>query len=249
MSVLHGTGKPRFEIDFGNRNVVEFTITGLVIAVVKFDTVAAASVNLDYIENTVGLKQRVISGVNTLGGITRASIVSYDNTAKTLTVDAFNNGAAVTSTDLTISIYRIDLPYCQSLIERFTPEDIVRKLYNGGLARTRKGWRYSAILDYGRYATKEMIQKLRWLYRNDSPDFFWFYPRLDNLAVVYKVTLDPEYVVQLQQRQRHTGHLFFNILLIGYERLNNLPFEIETTSTGYGEAPYGGSANVGYGDN
>lgn len=237
MSVIVGTGKPRIAVDYGDRDTFEFTYATSTLTLVTTN-------NLSELELSKGLINRVITAKNSTGEDTRVRITGYDNTTKILTVDAWTNGVpshAVQNT-LQISIFWLDLPYCQSLVERFSPDFISRKLYSGNISILRRGWYYSATLSYDRYVKKDMLLLLNRIYRVNAPDELWFYPRRDNGQIVYKVQLDPKYTTEIAQRPHHYGHLLFNLELMGIERVSQLPFT-DTASVGYGDN-YGGD----YGD-
>ena len=121
----------------------------------------------------------------------------------------------------------ITLPFCKNLIETFEPEIIQVRLFNGTLSTTKKGWWYSAILDYSDFIKATTLQSLdqdgaslQSLFDIDRTSDLYFYPR--STAVYYRAELDPSTAVILQQRPFHTSHKRFQIKLNGTIRLNNI---------------------------
>lgn len=132
--------------------------------------------------------------------------------------------------------YAFEVPYPMALIEKWTPETIVHKLYNGRKYFKCKGFWYSCVLDFSAWTKKETIMKFARLFSSERayPDgsdkaVVIFYPRHYNVDVGgntsynYKVELDPESELELQQSQNHYGHRLFQVRLIGVERLSKIP--------------------------
>jgi len=165
----------------------------------------------------------------------RATITAYSDVDHTITTELWDYYNV--DSDVTVDQYVIDLPYCQSLVETFIPSFLKHPMFNGRVKTKKKGWYYSAVLDYGDYLSLANIDKLKWLYRDDV-DFLVFFPRLDNPYISYRVDLTEE-PFTISQRQQHLGHRLVSISIHGIERLASIPLDANliptTTEIGYGK--------------
>lgn len=148
-----------------------------------------------------------------------------------------------------------------ALIERWEPEGIVHKLLNGKKKFILKGFWYQCLLDFSAYTRKEQLiyfgdffTNLRHIYDGINKSIL-FYPRGydyqlgGNPHYYYKVELDFESAIELQQLQFRQGHKLFILKLVGVERLNTIPFVISNdliTAEMVKSNPYG--IETGYGD-
>lgn len=240
MNVIHGEGKPRIIID--DPAIHTNTVLSATSSTVTLTT-AVDLTTLDAISVVIG---RVASSYNSSNELTRGKITAFDDSTNQLTVESWNNGTPANTKTVTISYVQIDLPYCQSLIEKWTPDFIYKKRFNGDISRMKRGYYYSAFLDYSGFADSGLVSSLRGLYLLSTNQIL-FYPRVDNLSVVYNVDISPDTEFQLMQAKRHSGHKLTTINLVGVVRLSKINLQTPST-TGYGDAPYGGSASYGYGD-
>lgn len=239
-NVLHGTGKPRIIID--DRNVLTTTVTSSTSTSVVIDVSVGDLIILD---DAVGLVGRMIQTRDASSEETTGVITAFDDPNKTLNVASWTGANPYAGEELTVDGAQIDLPYCQSLVESFEPDFIVHKTYAGRLKYIKRGFWYSAILDYSSYITKDTMKLFRFLYMTQRSDLI-FYPRSDNLNISYRCEIDTERF-QFAQKYNHVGHKLVRVHLKGLERLQNIELN-DLTSTGYGDAPYGGSTSLGYGD-
>lgn len=231
-NVIHGEGKPRIGIvtDVIHTNAITAVVDNPTSDVVQLTN----AVDLAALDAQYGLVNHLLWAYNVSGVLTWARILSYSETAGDfLTINSWENGIAVAGACY-IKDIRIDLPYCQRLTESWFPDTIVHKLYSGKINRQKKGFYYTASLDYSTYANKTTVQLFRQLLRIDRTEIY-FYPRVDNVAVVYKVDLSPESEIVLNQIQQHAGHRSFIINLIGVERLTEVPIYDPSVSGGYGD--------------
>ena len=239
MSVIHGSGKPRIEIT--TTNIYSDTVHASNISTTTVRLVTGT--DLDLLDDNKILKNRLITTLNSTSEVTMGRILSWENVTDILTVDSWSNGIPVAAAVLTIGSFRIDLPFCQSLIENWTPDFITRKLANGNINFIKRGFYYSVILDYSQYADGDLVEDFATIFKTLYKDFT-FYPRLDNTDIAYVVDLSPETTLQLAQAKGHRFHKLLRIELIGTRRLSDVNLK-QPADTGYGYAPYGGE---GYGD-
>lgn len=129
-----------------------------------------------------------------------------------------NVGAECTS-----KYYGYDLPYCQNnLIETFTPDIVLTKLYNGSLDWNVKGFWYSIVLDYSKKITPSVTQAFSRLYDATRTYGVMVYPRKDNCSVGYQVDIDPKSVITLAQKMNHLGMKYFKAELLGKYRVSSI---------------------------
>lgn len=248
-NVIHGTGKPRIAITTPiiHSNVIsEITddSMGDVVGATVVKLTNAISGGLTGLNTIYGLKNAILWAYNSSGVETWGKILSFSDTAgHFITIESWENGIAVASSACWIQGYRLDLPYCQKLTEIWIPDFTVHKLYNGKIYRNKKGFYYSASLDYSSYIHKDDLGLFRQLLRNDKYEIL-FYPRRDNISVAYKVDISPESEIILNQMQHHAGHRSFVINLIGVERLTEVPVYDPESSGGYGD-DYGTDYGIG----
>lgn len=158
-----------------------------------------------------------------------------------------------------VTSFEADRPI--ALIERWEPEGIVHKLLNGKKKFILKGFWYQCLLDFSAYTRKEQLihfgdlfTNLRHIYDGINKSIV-LYPRGydyqsgGNPHYSYKVELDFESIVELQQLQFRQGHKLFTLKLVGVERLYSIPFTMGddlVTAEMNKALPYG--IESGYGD-
>jgi len=218
-NVIHGEGKPRFIIP------TSVIWTGTDSAATDTTITLNGSPNLDDLDAQYGLVNFRVWSKNSSSEDTYGKITAYNDITDVLTVDSWSNGTPPVATSVTtfLQTKQIDLPYCQRLTEIFTPDFIVKKMVTGEIKTVKRGFYYSASLDYAKYFHKDEMQLLRDLYNKDY-DYFTFYPRVDNPGLSYKVDIDPDSEISFYQLQAHQGHGGVIILINSKTRLDKIPF-------------------------
>jgi len=250
MNVIHGIGKPRI--------LLSPDTTYFQGAVLEAN---ATSVTLKTVDSSLSdWEGRLIEGTDINGDYVYAVIQSKNGNTFIIDrwfggddIDYINAGfpSPVVNNLVRIRGKVIDLPYCNQLTENFTLDTIHRKLFNGSLSIIKRGWWYSATLDYSRFISKETLQSLELAF-NIGETFFRFYPRRDNPNVHYKVYFSEDFVLSFYQGRFHKGHKGVIIPLVGYERTTNIDLtsEISYRFLGYGdvygETEYLGNPEVPY---
>lgn len=235
-NVIHGIGKPRFVIPTENQFVSFFepdltvTVSSATTTTVVLSGITEAQIN--DLDEGIGIRGMGVWSKNSGSEDTYGVVQSFVASTGTLTVDAWsndnpNNGAVVQL----VGRY-IDLPYCQRLTETFSPDYISKKMLNGEIRYIKRGFYYSATLDYGRYLHKDEMEIIRHLYES-TMNGCGFYPRKDNTAILYSVDIDPESPISFYQLQNHQGHGGVVINIIGIRRLSRIQFDDPTTSVTY----------------
>jgi len=221
-NVIHGTGKPRFVLP--SSVILSDTVATATTTTVTLTTVTEAQ--LTQLDESYGLKGMGVWAKETGGTDTWGVIQSFVASTKVLTVESWSNGNPVAG-DVDLVGRYIDLPYCQRLTESFTPDFIVKKMLNGNIIRIKRGFYYSASLDYGRYLHKDEMEIIRYLFQK-SMNGCGFYPRRDNTAILYTVDIDPESAISFYQLQNHQGHGGVVINITGITRVNDIQFSDPT---------------------
>ena len=213
MRVLHGSGKPRLVY----RTPSTATSLGRI-----------GSIGDGYLtmrdDPPTTIVNMGIFGENSDGEETWARVVSVNVSSGRIYHTTFSNRNPIVNTTAYYKYTVYDLPYCQNnLIETFTPDFITHRLYNGTISTTIRGWWYSVILDYSRRITADQASLFNALFHIDRSYDVYLYPRMDNLAMGYKVEPDPETEIALAQKPFHTANKLFKIKLNGVSRLDSIP--------------------------
>jgi hypothetical protein len=161
--VIHGTGKPRFGIPSGtfwtgtNSAATATTITL---------NNAGVSDLLDGLNSQYGVKNMLVWSLTSDSPPqdTHGKVTAYNNATDVLTVDSWSNGTPDNPVATYLQHKRIDLPYCQRLTEIWTPDFIVKKMLDGDIKVKKRGFYYSASLDYAKYLHKDEVESLRDLF-------------------------------------------------------------------------------------
>lgn len=154
----------------------------------------------------------------------------------------------------------VELRYPIAMIEKWTPEIIVHKLWNGKKRVIAKGWWYECILDFSNYSTSKDIADILPLYDFANKNLtgsreILFYPRGNiienggNFNYFYKVEISENSILELQMLPHRSGYRNLRLELKGVERLSQ-PFDDITffnTEEMSRALPYG--IEGGYGTN
>lgn len=238
-NVIHGTGKPRFYIKTNileTAKIVSSTSTTAVVALDNFTDLQA----FDQMHGIIGM---VLWTKNNADDDTYGIITSYINASDTVIVSSWNNGNPDVDAVVNFKDIVIDLPYCERLTERWTPDTFIVKRLNGYIRTKKRGFYYSATLDYSKIIKSNILSKLRHLFRIDRTEIY-FYPRRDNTKIYYRVDISESNVLELYQLQHHQGHGGVLIEIFGLERFSEAQIYDITSLSGYG---YNYGTNYGQG--
>jgi hypothetical protein len=162
---------------------------------------------------------------------TFGKITDVDDGTDTITVEEWSNGTPPNGATLYVNGWVIDLPYCETLVERFEPDYIVHPLY-GGFAGARlisrwRGWKYTADLVYSTYLSGETLYDLRPALNMDVDDKLILIPRKSAPGFQYNVIYAETISVAPFGYQK--GHKGVIIKLRGTENVGEWPIQ-----AGYG---------------
>ncbi len=225
-NVIHGTGKPRFYVKTGileTGKIVSVSGLSAEVDLYNFESLT----DLDSVHGLIGV---ILWSLNASGAETFGVIKSY--ASETVAVKYWSNGAPVVDAEIKFQGIVIDLPYCQRLIERWTPEVLTVKRLNGRIRKKKKRFYYSATLDYSQYLGGDKLSLLRHLFRTDRNEII-FYPRVDNNNLYYNVEIADD-SLEIYQLQHHQAHGGIRIQIIGLEPYSEAQIFNLLNETGYG---------------
>lgn len=133
----------------------------------------------------------------------------------------------------------LDLPLCQNLIEGFKLDGYDKKFENGDIEPVKKGWYYSAVLDYSGHVKAAVLKKIGILIDITQKKFL-LYPRSDNPDISYVVDFAPGFTLQFQQKKHHKNHKLVVLELRGLKRLAKPDFDSIPNDQMYGYGEYFG---------
>lgn len=219
--VLHGEGKPR--IVFTEAAVITKTVSSAV-GLNKIILTGSPSLTDDVLNRECWSK-------NSGNEDTFGKIIAYDDTADSVTVDAWNNLVPDTGKTVSIKNKAADLPYAQLLDEYFIPDALPEiKLWNSGEIKINLlGFYYRGILDFSKYISVDHLKLIQDMYDSSKTSAFTFYPRRDNFNISYKCRIDPGEVFRIAQLAHHQGHRFVVLHLKGVERLTKIDLTTQRT--------------------
>lgn len=150
--------------------------------------------------------------------------------------DAYTNWTATTG------YTKIDLPYCEKIVETFTPNQIVHELQHGKDALPM-GYDYSALLDYSGFISGDTLMSLAPLFQNRGEIVYpnpsggfsilpgntfqiYFIPRVDILSTTpensraFRVYIREAFDLSMIKGQGHSG---FKLTVDGMDLVRSIP--------------------------
>lgn len=212
--VIHGVGKPRLIIkeDYEVRTATSST----------YNSVTVDLIIPDYIN-------RVLYGQSSEGNPIYGKMIS--ESGLTYGVDEWYGGQPAANSEIYYGGRVLDLPYCYELRESFIEDNIKVKLTNGNINIKRKGFWYSAFLDYSEFIDADTIKTIEPLL--DTTTEFYLYPRRDNQYINFLCQLDEG----IQYRKTRRGYKNFFLKIKGITRYSNIDLSRapDVAVYGYGE--------------
>lgn len=152
-----------------------------------------------------------------------------------LRVDAWYGGTPTNGQICYRDGWVIDLPYCQELVETFTPDQLVHHLYRSRKSALFFGWGYEAQLNYAEYIDANTLLDLRPAMSKRTDDALVLIPRIDRPGRQYNVIFNGEVDLARHQMQGHRK------VVLKFQGTENVTFP--TPSSGYG---FGYGKNYGH---
>lgn len=180
----------------------------------------------------VGMK---VSSFRTVSGVdlpTFAKITAKATGA--LTVDSWSNGTPTAGKRFLVDGWVTDLPYCNSLRERFEADDLVHELFAGDSGSIdevkHRGWKYFLQLDYSQYIKADTLISMRDFLAASRRDRLIVIPRSDKPQLQYLVRF-----VEPVEMSRYGKSPGYKGVIFSFKAVANLPsFPIENSRGGYG---------------
>lgn len=147
-----------------------------------------------------------------------------------LTVDAWQGGTPTDFQGCFRDGWVIDLPYCEELLETFTPNQLLHELAWYRREALFFGYSYKARLDYKQFIDANTLLSLRPALNKREDDALILVPRIDRPGRQYNVLFDD--AVQLS-RHVERGHKNVVLTFAGTE---SVAFPIPQSGYGYGYA-------------
>jgi len=219
---INGSGKPRIivikaDAVFTSSDETTFTATG------------ASMVDLD---------PNVHAGMRARSYVVRAGypdlevygrITAADVDTDTITVAEWVGGTPTDSQIITVDGYVVDLPYCQALIETFTPDQLIHRLWRSRKSSVFYGWQYAAKLDYGTWIAADTLIDMYHALNLSEGDKLILIPRVDKPGNSYNVIYDGD--ISIQRAGRGPGHRGVSFGFVGTE---NVAWPIPQSGYGFG---------------
>ena len=167
-----------------------------------------------------------------------ARVFDVDNTNKiiyldpTIGTDGWVGGLPTNGQVITVDGWVIQLPYCYSLVETFTPEQLVHKLFRARIESKQYGYRYQASLDYAQWISADTLVDLEDALNLGEDDKLVLIPRIDVPGYSYNVKWQtvPQNISRYGKGPGHKG------LTCKFEGTNLYEWPIATAGYGYAYA-------------
>lgn len=145
-----------------------------------------------------------------------------------LTVDQWVGGTPTDGQYCFMNGWVIDLPYCQELLETFTPDQLVHSLFRSRREVVFFGWKYAAQLNYSDFIRADVLLALRPALNMREFDRLLLIPRVDRMMRQYNVMYDGEVQIARHATRGHKKVVF------RFKAKENVQFPIPTKGWGYG---------------
>jgi hypothetical protein len=207
---INGDGKPRIL-------VIKATATWTSSDETAFTSTGGAAVDLP---------ATVHAGMRARSYVVRASLPSLEVYGKILTTNTTSGDFTVaqwvggTPTDgqiVTVDGYVIDLPYCAALVETFTPDQLIHRLWRSRKASIFYGWGYSVRLDYATWIAADTLIDMYQALNISGSDKIVLIPRVDKPGNSYNVIYDGD--ISIQRFGRGPGHRGVTFGFVGTENV------------------------------
>jgi len=221
---INGSGKPRVLVIKNNAAYTSSSST----------TFTATTVAIG---GTVSLAT-VRAGMRARSYVTRASLPSLEvygritavnDSTDTITVAEWVGGTPTDGQVVTVDGYVIDLPYCQGLVETFSPDQLIHSLYRSRKASVFYGWKYSVTLDYSVWIAADTLINLSQALNISAGDKIVLIPRVDKPGTSYNVIYSGD--ISLQRFGYGPGHKGVQLSFVSTE---NVAWPIPTSGYGFG---------------
>lgn len=157
-----------------------------------------------------------------------ARVVSVNDTTDVITVAEWVGGTPTDTNAFTVNGWVIDLPYCQSLVEEFEPDQLIHNLYRSRRSAKFFGWQYSARLDYAAWISADTLIDAGVIFNLEEDDELVLVPRVDKPGYNYRVLYDgPIPISRFGKAAGHKG------VVLPFRGTANVPWPIPQSGYGF----------------
>lgn len=220
---ISGSGKPRILVI---KAVAHYSSTG---ATTYTSTTAteAGSPSLKAVRAGMRIRSAVTrSGYPDLEVYARVTAVNDETDV--ITVQEWIGGTPTDDKAFVVDGYVVDLPYCYGLVETFTPDQMIHRLFRSRRASRFHGWGYRAQLDYAAWISADTLIDMEHALNISEGDSLILVPRVDKPGNNYNVIYDGD--ISIQRYGRGPGHRGPVFSFLGME---NVAWPIPTQGYGY----------------
>lgn len=153
-----------------------------------------------------------------------------------ISVDEWVGGTPTNGKVFAIAGWVADLPFCQRLVETFTPDNETHEIYRSRVDNELFGYKYQAVLDYAKFVTGDTLLSLKHHLDSAQDGQILLIPRVDTPEFNYPVFIaDPISLEIFFTGSTGRGHKGFTLVFRGNEPVTEFAM-----LDGYG---------INYGDN
>ena len=146
-----------------------------------------------------------------------ARITAVNDTTDTITVAEWIGGTPTNAQPFVVDGYVIDLPYCYALIEKFSPDQLIHRLWRSRKSSVFFGWGYGAHLDYSQWIAADTLIDMYHALNISGADKIILIPRVDKPGNNYNVIYDGD--INIQRFGKGPGHRGVSFAFVGTENV------------------------------
>lgn len=118
-----------------------------------------------------------------------ARVVSVDEATSTITVDSWVGGTPEPNNAYRVNGWCLDLPYCESIVQKFTPHHLVHPLWRKRVETRFYGYEYEAALSWATRIKADDVYYMVELLNQSEDDRIVLVPHTDKPGYAYNVYL------------------------------------------------------------
>lgn len=143
----------------------------------------------DFSRVVAGMRVVVTHVVSSIAAFYYGRVTSVDQSNNRIDVDSWINGEPVNGDTFVVNGWVSDLPYCQQLVETFSPRQLLHPLFRGRKEEEFYGYDYRAELSWAQYLSADDLYTLNRFMNRRALDDLIFVPRIDEPRYQYRVVI------------------------------------------------------------